>query len=247
MLGPYLLFFRDRQKANREEWRGLGFTYLCMGVALLLSFVTVDAKRYYKIQYLPYLTILSVVLVPYLITKHRPTTLARASVVLLAGALILIQLFSAARKDFYASLDWYVVAREHGFQISTLPDQVVAAEVSRHAENTVFVYGNRSWIYLLSDTTSPNEYFYRGGLFIDGLLSEEDFETVLTSFERNPPQVIVFWTNRPELQDDEYNATYVNRFETWVNETYVLEKEAQLDNTWPYTLREPILVYSLAR
>lgn len=243
----YLIRKEGNDKITFEEKAGLSFTYLCLGVAVMLAITGMKAQEYYKIQYLPYLFILAGVVVLFLTERYpkKPSTVLVITT-FIAGLFAINSLFLIAQSDFSALRRWYGTASAYDFEPSNFPDQAIAQQVlSRTDDQTIYVYGNRAWIYLLTGTTSPNKYYYSSGMFLNGYLSESEFNNLIEELQTTPPSIIVYWASHPDASSNLYNCSYIERFEDFVSENYILDGEFSFDAAWPYQLSQPVMIYVL--
>jgi len=216
---------------------------------LALTIASVKPQSYYKLQYLPYLLAGSIATIWRLAKIPDGLVNIPTVLVLISGLLMLRQIFLVVLSDIFAMKSWYYAAKHYRFRPANFPDQVVARYIaSLINEKRIFVYGNRAWLYTLTNTQSPNKYYYDAGMFMMNFLTGKEFDQVISGLKARPPEVIVEWPNKPCRTNSFYNSLFVEEFEDFVNTHYVLREEfALLDEAWPYSSGSPILIWSLVQ
>jgi len=247
LVGVFVLILHrsdDRENANIKQ-TGLKFLYLCLGIAIFLTVLSIRPQNYYRIQYYPYLFIISFVVVLFIIEtfpKHRSIS---ATLSLVVSLLLMLPLFTIIKSDVSGIRNWYTTAKYYNFQVTDFPDQVIANQILQIPNSEkIFVYGNRAWIYVLTGAFSPNKYYYASSMFRKGYLSQNEFEMTLAELEATPPEVIVYWPNRPVISDA-YDSSYIDEFERFVQTNYDLNELITISSSWPYGFNEPIAIYIL--
>lgn len=213
--------------------------YLCLATATGLAFVTVRAESYYRLQYLPYLLVLSTVSLVFY-WMDRPWGKLRPAVWTLFIMLFVFQVPKLLVADASFLRQWFHDARLYHFAPHTLPDFVVAAKINSlcNKDDTIFVDGLRAWLYVFSDKQSPTKYFYPAPLFFKGYQTSQSFEQIMADLVAHPPAVIVYERGAARPTDSIFDRDFVERFEHFVEAQYYECADIQVQSAWPSQARE---------
>lgn len=232
-----VLWLTPKQNEMIFKISGLRYALVAGLVATFLAMMAVKPQSFYKLQYLPYLLMIAVLVVAYIIENTREKLLFLKTVRVVIVLLVGIYSANIFLSDMLALKNWYSTAESYHYQIANYPDQVVAEKIKSIPGNkTLFVLGNRPWIYLWSGLTNPTQYYYTNGLFSDGYLSLAQFESFVAEFKSKLPDTIVIWSNYPAKQDDRYNWNFVEKMNGLVEQNYELYETVAFENwqVWPY-------------
>lgn len=219
------------RKTMRQHF-GVLLVFICLMLSFGLTLVGYPT-RYYAIEYLPYLVILAAVELLCLRKAYDQLGYRSRKAILGLGILLLVTFSTSyimgSWHDIYT---WYKSARSAGFSVETMADFIVSREVRSltDADDTIFVYGNRAWIYVLSGRFAPWPHYIGGGLFRTNFLSEKEFESYMTQMNDAPPKVIVYWYNYLSRKDfphrsDYWADVYTSQFDSFVRPNYTLDSE----------------------
>jgi hypothetical protein len=176
--------------------------YVCLVVATCLALSTVRAESYYRLQYLPYLLVLSTVSLRFLWAGKlwQRWHLAMWALFIVLFVFQIPKLFVA---DASFLQQWFDDARLYRFNPYNLPDFTLASKITSlcYEDDTIFVDGLRAWLYVFADKQSPTKYFYPAPMFFKGYQTDQSFEQVMSDLFSHPPAGIVYERGAPRPTD----------------------------------------------
>ncbi len=221
--------------------RGLIYAYIWLGVTLILTVGSIKPQSYYRLQYLPYLLVVSTALLVALFDKVRIVDPGgdrrQITAVLVSIALVLIgQVIWMVIDDSRAISKWYSTAKFYRFDVARFPDMQVSNTIrNTTTEKEIFVNGNRAWIYVFANKTSPVKYYYSAGIFAKDYLSNQEFNSTMQELVKNPPPLIVYERGAPRQHQSFYNAAYIATLSYFVGSRYHVCDRFSFTRTWPYS------------
>lgn len=229
-------YSESQHSLQRYAWTFLQF---CLVSAFCLRILTLNPIAFYEIQYIPYLVTASVLSLPLIWSSKRMDFLYKVRIVLLAAVVVTTVLFYGAA-DISVLVQWYQQARAYNFEISAYPDLIVAQKLqelmpqTNSSDPTLFVYGNRAWLYVLSGFESPSRYYY--------VSPATDTMQLTESLIGEPPQVFVVWPSA-----NQYGGSNLpERLSNFIRQHYVRAADINIESAWPYTITGPVSLYVLA-
>lgn len=206
-------------------------------IAIVLSLIAVKPISFYRIQYIPHLFVISFVILVYLWENTHLNIpfykLVRIIILLFLG----VYYTNIIVQDGLAIRNWYITASSYNFQISNYPDQVVSRSIKEiPGARSLFVLGNRPWIYMWSGLDNSTEYYYTNALFTRGYLTNGEFSTFLSEFQLKLPDVVVTWANYPPSKDELYDVNRAIEIDDVIKKKYKLYKTLPFTSqqVWPY-------------
>lgn len=217
---PFVIF-------KKHKDRNLIFLLACFGVAFILALLSAKFQSFYRFQFLPYLLLLSLWgLYTYLKKAPRVLPVSLIGIPLLFLTLVF--------PDVVAYRTWYKTASYYQFDQTRFPDQLVSKEIIDLKPESIFVYGNRAWIYTFSGQVSPVKYYYSAPIFLRNYLGEREFAAFLVGLSNHPPEVVIVWPNRERPDNFSYNPGNIEEFYEFLAAEYTPYKHIDVKEAYPY-------------